>query len=141
MGLLSKLFGVKSAQPSGLTANIKNGPGTFEIDVVGESKYQRNLAKIAGNKTEDSKRVVVDALLFLEDDNPHDSNAVAVLVDDMKVGYLDRATAKSFRRQLKKVEPPGQKIEAARCAGLIVGGWRDEDSEGHFGIKLDLPLG
>ena len=49
-----------------------------------------------------------------ESDNPHDSEAVRIEIQDQTVGYLDRETARSF--------------------------WdRGDGDRGHFGVKLDLP--
>lgn len=141
MGILSWLFGRTAPAPSTLVADIKNGPGLFGIDVVGESHYQNNLRTVGGEKGETSKRVSVEATLVLDDDNKFDKNAVAVFIDGLQVGHLDRETAKSFREQLRKVGP-GRRITAARCPAIIVGGWyRGEEDEGSYGVKLDLPLG
>ena len=140
MGILSWLFGgPKSTQ--GDVANITNGPGIFGIDVVGESHYQKNLEKICGKKDENSKRLATEATLTLDDENKFDKNAVAVFIKSLQVGYLDRETAKSFRRQLRQVEQ-GQRITVANCSAIIVGGWyRGKEDEGSYGVKLDLPVG
>jgi hypothetical protein len=138
MGILSWLFGEAPATPA-LVANIKNGPGLFKINVVGESHYQKNLEAICGGKDEDSKCMVVEATLVLDNENKFDENAVAVFIQGSLVGYLDRETAKSFRYQLQQVERD-QEITSACCSAMIVGGWyRGPEDEGSFGVKLDLP--
>ena len=139
MGLLSWLFGgnqVGSGRQSHI-ANISNCPGAYDVDVVGESHYQDALEEICGGRTEDSQRLNVSAYLVPEDDNPYDSKAVRVDIEDRTVGYLDRETARSFREQLGKAGCGGM---VARCPAIIVGGWdRGGGDRGHFGVKLDLP--
>ncbi len=139
MGLFSWLFG--SDERSSITkmqvADITNGPGTYSVDVVGESHYQKALERICGGRTENSQRLVVEAFLVLEDDNPRDSKAVRISIQGKTVGYLDRETARSFRKQIGGIRMTGV---AAKCSAIIVGGWdRGGGDRGYFGVKLDLP--
>jgi hypothetical protein len=114
------------------------GPGTFECEVVGESKYQQELERIAGGRTEDSAELRKRAVLALEDDNPHDAKAVCVRIDGQRVGYLSRKMARAYRQQLAKQQLP---IGHYYCDALIVGGWnRGRGDRGHFGVRLDLPI-
>jgi hypothetical protein len=120
------------------TAGNIRGPGEFACEVVGESKYQHHLERIAGGRSEDSAELRKQAVLALEDDNPHDKNAVCVRIDGLRIGYLSREMAKSYRRQLKKQQLP---IAHYWCDALIVGGWeRGGGDRGHFGVRLDLPM-
>jgi hypothetical protein len=113
------------------------GPGDFEVEVVGTSKYQRAIEIIAGGRSEDSVDIHVQALLVFENDNPHDPNAVRVVIDRMLVGYMKRDDAKSYRQQILKV---GRGELVGCCAAKIVGGWdRGPDDRGFFGVRLDLP--
>ena len=41
------------------------GPGTYEFDIVGESKYQDVLEAICGGRTEDSAEHMTEAVLHL----------------------------------------------------------------------------
>lgn len=119
------------------TGNIRGG-GDFECDVVGESKYQNHLERIAGGRTDDSAKLRKQAILVLEDDNTHDKNAVRVYIDGLTVGYLSRETAKVYRRQLKRQKLP---IGNYTCDAMIVGGWDRSDGDvGHFGVRLDVPI-
>lgn len=139
MRSLFSLFSRKRDRPERQVATITNGPGTFLIEVVGESRYQEALEEICGGRTEDGHRHSVEAYLVPEDDNPHDSQAVLVVMEGNPVGHLDRKTARSFRKALAKVAPQGT---TAKCPGVIVGGWdRGGDDWGHFGVRLDLPPG
>ena len=136
MGILSKFFrGRRETQEPLVLA----GPGKFAIDVVGESHYQEELETICGGRTEDGANEVVDAFLFLDDDNPYDRQAVAVVIHGKVVGYFPRETARSYRKQLQQ---SGLGLQDAVCKAKVVGGWdRGRDDRGHFGVKVDLPSG
>jgi len=113
------------------------GPGTFEIEVVGESHYQRQLEEICGGRFEDSARVNATAVLILDDGNPYDSKAVRVEINGYVVGHLNRENAREYRKKLKEA---GHPRITAQCRALIVGGWdRGNGDCGYFGVRLDLP--
>ncbi len=114
------------------------GTGRYEFDIVGESKYQDALERICGGRTEDGANDLVDATLYQEDSNPHDSQAVRVDIEGLTVGYLSRDDAHAYRKQLDAL---GQGPLVAVCKAKIVGGWqRGKSDRGHFGVKLDLPV-
>lgn len=138
MGFWSNLFG-STKQPSSTAADqiIRiDGNGEFDFDIVGESHCQSALSELAGGKTEDGHRIETEAMLLLDDKNPYDPKAVAVLIKGKKVGHLSRPAARSYRKRLAESGVPSA---TGLCGALIVGGWQREDGdEGHFGIKLDL---
>ena len=141
MGLFSWLSGSDKGSSTATmqVADITNGPGTYNVDAVGESHYQEALESICGGRTENSQRLVVEAFLVPENDNPYDPKAVCIYIQDQTVGYLDRETARSFREKLAEI---GLAEVAAKCSAIIVGGWdRGGGDRGHFGVKLDLPTG
>jgi hypothetical protein len=114
-----------------------NGSGLYELEVVGESKYQGTLKRICGGRTYDGVHKKVTATLVLEDANPHDREAVCVKVGRQRVGYLTRENARQYRAKLKEAGHPGV---LATCDALIVGGWdRGGGDVGYFGVRLDLP--
>lgn len=125
------LFG-KSSSPIEIEMS---GDGTFSFEIVGESYYQATLKRIAGPKDETGKEHYCEAVLVCEDDNQHDKDAVAVKIMGSKVGHLSRTDSKEFRYQLKKHHPqmPRVKVEA-----VVVGGWKDAESEGHYGVRFDF---
>lgn len=132
------LFGLFGRKPQ-LAATITNGPGKFDFDVVGESFHQDALAEICGGKCFDGHRIEVEAMLIPEDENPHDPKAVRVEIHGHHVGHLSRKLARSFRKVLAEIAPAGT---PAKCRAIIVGGWdRGDGDQGHFGVKLDLPIG
>lgn len=112
------------------------GDGDYELDIVGESHYQDALDTIAGGKTEDGHELECEAILERERNNPHDPNAVAVYIDDKKVGYLSRPHARRLSAILDK-----QKLDGGVAEAIIVGGWRRANNdEGHYGVRLDIPV-
>ncbi|HJS79177.1 MAG TPA: hypothetical protein VJ748_01030 [Vitreimonas sp.] len=108
------------------------GPGAFAVDVVGVSQYQRVLEAAA------ERGGAISATLFLESDNPHDDQAVAVYIAGERAGYLSRANARAYRADLAAVGAPDLTVH---CNAKIVGGFETRSGErAHFGLKLDLPL-
>ncbi|MCA8988047.1 MAG: hypothetical protein KDA78_10420 [Planctomycetaceae bacterium] len=135
MPILTWLFGNRKKLDMVLHLS---GPGTFRYDIVGESHYQDNLNSICGGKTYDGHKMVVDARVIHEENNPHDKNAVRIDILGKAVGYLNRDDAKNYRKQIADTGHPG--IDAT-CSAMIVGGWdRDNGDAGHYGVKLDLPI-
>jgi hypothetical protein len=134
MGFFSLLFG-GSKKPEPI-ANL-TGPGTYSLDIVGESKYQSALEEICGGRTEEGHKKIVQATLIHEDDNPYDNKAIRVDIGGMSVGYLSRENARQYRKRLNEAGHPGI---TTTCSAMIVGGWDcGGDDKGHFGVKLDIP--
>ncbi|MDP3853644.1 HIRAN domain-containing protein [Phenylobacterium sp.] len=110
--------------------------GMFAVDVVGEGYYQGVLGSIVGGKTEDSVEHACTARIIAEPDNAYDANAQGVWIKGQKVGHLSRADALALARQRARSSGGSAAIE---CRALVVGGWKTGRSEGHFGVRLDLP--
>ena len=102
--------------------------GFFEV--VGEASYQDALEKICGGRDLYSAEHQCQALLLPEPSNPHDPNAVQVIVDRKVVGYLARKHAAEYHHYIG--------MKASSCDAKIVGGWDDGETIGHFGIKLKI---
>lgn len=134
MSLLSWLFGKTDAAPQRLRSV---GDGAYDYDIVGESFYQMHLALVCGGKTEDGHEHYTTATLIPQDDNPHDENAVAIMLESAVVGHLARREAVAYRRMLAQV---GAANAHAECDAVIVGGWsrRGGADTGYFGVKLDV---
>ncbi len=116
-----------------------DGPKLFELEVVGESHFQKNLQAIlersASAGTSDRVAHRVTAKIVSEPTNPHDPNAVQVFLDDLLVGYIDRVTAARIRKQLDRAGYNG--IDAT-CSAMIVGGFNLEIGNVLYGVKLDI---
>src|SRR5690606_6450194 len=127
----------RTSTPSPSIQGHLPGPGTYDFDIVGESKYQDALESICGGRTEESAEHLAMAFLYLEDSNPYDNMAVRVEIDGLTVGYLSRDNARSYRAQLKQL---GQERIVCRCNAKEGGGWRPSRADpGHFGGKRELP--
>ncbi len=141
MGFLGWLTGRRSVQAARARPNPRvgflSGPGRFAINVVGEASYQGNIEAVAGPHSVDGCEKVVTATLVLDDNNRHDPNAVQVQIDGRVCGYLSRADAVAYRKQLIIAGVPNL---TGTCKAMIVGGWdRGDDDQGLYGVKLDLP--
>jgi hypothetical protein len=107
-----------------------------EEEVVGESHYQDNLARLAEVHPPDRARMrEVVATLIHENDNPVDPLAIRVDIEGLKVGYLTRVAARQYRQWLAAGGHAGR---TTTCAARITGGgW--EGRPGYFGVALDIP--
>ena len=125
----------KSRQPVIAIADLP-GPGTFSVEVVGESRYLHAFELICVPRNPDGEDCIVRATLVHEDDNPYDHHAVRVEIQGRPVGYLPRDTALSYRERLSQAGHAGI---TAECAANIRGGWdRGEGDRGYYGVWLDL---
>lgn len=107
------------------------GNGEFSFEIVGESHYQDALEAICGGKTKNSIERYCVAYLLPEPDNPYDRNAVAVYINGLQVGYIDRQSARHMSKAMNG--------RVTTLDAVIVGGWRRMNGdEGSFGVKLDL---
>jgi hypothetical protein len=138
MGFFARLFGRDKALSPTLPQGdrvVLEGPGTFDLPIVGESHYQDALERICGPRTDEGEDRPVEAHLVLENDNPHDPMAVRVDVGGLTVGYLSREHARQYREQMRKVGYPSAN---AYCRARIRGGWdRGERGTGFYGVYLD----
>lgn len=105
------------------------GDGEFDQEVVGESNYQGQIKLIATSLPEGCN--IVQATLELEDNNPHDTQAVAVKIATLTVGYLPSETARAYRRFARINDIPSK----ATCPAMIAGGGPDK----FYGIWLGIP--
>ena len=76
------------------------GPSLFAVDVVGESNYQDALSTAAGGRTADGCETLVDAILVLDDCDPH------------------RSTGRSsrHRRAGLRLSEPGERTSVSKAA-------------------------
>lgn len=129
---------LRGGEPSRVETGRLSGPGLFEAPIVGESHYQTAIERLCGGRSAESAEKYVDAVLVLEDSNPHDSMAVRIDIDGTTVGYLSRADARSYRQRLQEA---GHSRLTGVCSAVIRGGWdRGHSDKGHYGVWLDLPV-
>jgi hypothetical protein len=115
-------------------ANVVLLGGRHDLEVVGESQYQDALWRVAGGRTAERVRVEVQAVLLPEPDNPYDPNAITVLIDGAKVGYLCRDDAHTYRPGLLALGTRYQALIA--LTGVVVGGGMRQDGPGLLGVWL-----
>lgn len=110
--------------------------GSCDFNVVGESNYQRDLQRLAGDHGDKRCRKSCTATLVLEDNNEHDNKAVRIDVDRTPVGYLSRDDARRYRRRLGSKGLTGKTMT---CKARIGGGQMLENGQrASYGVWLDL---
>ena len=109
----------------------------FSTKVVGTSFCQENLIRVCGPKKAASVELEVPAELVLENDNQADVNAVAVMVDGLRVGYLPKREAMIHRILIHGSDYSKDRLI---CIGKINGGWDNGYGNcGHYGVTVELP--
>lgn len=91
-------------------------PRTQQLEVAGEWYRAENLRALFArhSKVSDSgAEIRLPALLVPDPTNPHDDHAVAVFVDGLHVGYMERADARKYHRHIAAL-PGGELVVAAR---------------------------
>jgi hypothetical protein len=74
------------------------------------------------------------ALLRLEPTNKYDPNAVEVLIEDLRVGYIPAVQAPEMSALFHSAS-----ISEVECKAVIRGGWdRGEGDTGEFGVRLNI---
>jgi predicted Zn-ribbon and HTH transcriptional regulator len=109
--------------------------GDETLEVVGESYRQDDLWQLAGGRGHDRIRCEVTAVLVPEPENPHDPNAIKVVIDGRLVGYLSREDAAIYLPGLRQLMASHARPIA--LSGQIVGGGQREDGIGMLGVFLD----
>ena len=74
-------------------------PGDAQLHVVGESHNQDALRSITGSGSQQA-RVATTAVLFPEEDNQYDADAISVWIQGKMVGHLSREDAAAMRAGL-----------------------------------------
>lgn len=152
MGLFSFLFGGR--RPEAINAarrevtnaatsspsvagppTVKWRPDSYPMEVVGELNYQDALVAICGAHSRYGHEGEYSATLLREPSNAFDSNAVVVLIQHRKVGYLSREQAERVAAQMDEAG-----LKTVYCAARVRGGWRtNQHDEGHYGVRLAVP--
>lgn len=115
-----------------------DGDGHFDLEVIGESRYQRHLRVLSERYSKKFLDRELIARLHYENTNPHDKKAIRVVIDGGIVGYLSHKDARLLRKRIEKVKPEGLIIS---CDAEIIGGKRvGFFKKTDFGVWLDLPI-
>jgi hypothetical protein len=119
-----------NAQPA-----FNAGPGTFQYNVVGESNYNANLRAILqeeGIEVNGGGEFETISMLLCEPRNNFDPNAVAVTINNRRVGYIPKEDARDLSPQLQAMAAAGQVLVVKAVVG-----WNDPMV---IGVRLDLSV-
>ena len=106
---------------------------------MGESFYREALlAIIAGATPEEraSGEIFKMAAVAKEPNNPHDSNAIMVRIDEQTVGYIAAETTSTIRDVLSTLYAQGYSDFGFVCNAVI--GWNTNRDDAPIGVRLDL---
>lgn len=111
--------------------------GLFPLKIVGTSNYHQNISTVAKNQDGEPAFVFYFGCLIQETDNPHDSNAVLVVIDSLPVGHLPKEKAKIFREVMAA---KGMANEETTCSLLVRGGNKTSHMDFFYSIEADICL-
>ncbi|MHB1953665.1 MAG: HIRAN domain-containing protein [Sulfobacillus sp.] len=111
--------------------------GIFPVKVVGARYYRDAIKRVAQNAAGSSALVFCTASLAPEPNNPHDAQAVAVMIAGEKVGHLQRDIAPALRSRLRDAGLDG---EESQCRAVVSAGLEASDRIYDYIIELDFDL-
>jgi hypothetical protein len=91
-------------------------PRTQQLEVAGEWYRAANLRALFerhAHVSESGTEIRLPAVLVPDAANPHDDQAVAVFVDGLHVGYMERPDAKKYHRHISRL-PGGEVVVTSR---------------------------
>jgi hypothetical protein len=91
-------------------------PRTQQLEVAGEWYRAESLRALFGRHakvTESGTEIRLPAVLVPDAANPHDDRAVAVFVDGLHVGYMERADARVYHQHISRL-PGGELVVTSR---------------------------
>ncbi len=127
-----------AASPGLIPFDLWGAAGWHGTDVVGESHYRvqlQRIVRVAGVRAERGE-LDTSALLRREPVNRHDPNAVEVVIEGSRVGYLSRDNARRYARRLDQLEARG--LVARVPARIGFGPAWDEPGKAIYGVQVDL---
>jgi hypothetical protein len=124
--------------PEGEPAHRWTDGGRFQLDVLGESRYQETIRELAGEHGDTSAEAIHPALLLPDDHNPYEDKAVAVFLSGRMVGYLAPKDALAFRERLERLALAGK---LTSCDGVVRGGGMYEGKRLSYSVSLDVEPG
>lgn len=104
----------------------------YTFDVVGESFQRDHLVQIIKNtKSADLGEIYTTATLKLEPENPFDSSAVMVLINDLHVGYIPKSQSGMMTDYIQS--KGGNTLEVPARIG-----WDTESPQPLVGVRLKI---
>ena len=121
--------------PAG-TAQEAWSPRTQQLEVAGEWYRAENLRTLFSRHaklSESGSEIRLPATLVPDPANPYDNKAVAVFVDDLHVGYMERPDAKKYHGRIAAL-PGGELVVTSRQWLRVTG------DETWARVTLSIPL-
>jgi hypothetical protein len=137
MGLFTSLFSLKGQRKpsSPREVAILMGAAKFDMEILVED--QTAFEAICEPRLPMGINRYETAWLYLDNKNPKDKNAVAVVIRERLVGYLNSEAAKFYRQH---IIAKGMPTAVGECQAVIRGGWVSSDGrKGPYQVWLDLP--
>jgi collagen type III alpha len=136
MGLLGRLLGRSEPTVTPHSPTVRLPAKGYAVGVAGESQYRSAIERVSGGPSRDGVEWDCVARLVPEPTNPYDTEAVAIFIDDEKVGYLSREAARAYGPTAKALAGRGL---VGDTEAVIRGGWnRSTRDKGDYGITLTI---
>jgi len=104
----------------------------YTFDVVGESFQRDHLVQIIKNtKSADLGEIYTTATLKLEPENPFDSTAVMVVIQELQVGYIPKSQSGMITDYIKSLGNTTLDVPARV-------GWDTDSPQPLVGVRLKL---
>ena len=104
----------------------------YTFDVVGESFQRDHLVQIIKNtKSADIGEIYTTATLKLEPENPFDSSAVMVIINDLHVGYIPKSQSGMMTDHIQS--KGGNTMDVSARIG-----WDTESPQPLVGVRLKI---
>ena len=104
----------------------------YTFDVVGESFQRDHLVQIIKNtKSADIGEIYTTATLKLEPENPFDSTAVMVIINDLHVGYIPKSQSGMMTDHIQS--KGGNTLDVPARIG-----WDTESPQPLVGVRLKI---
>ena len=127
---LKKLTTPTTQTNSNIEEDVTDEEYTF--DVVGESFQRDHLVQIIKNtKSADLGEIYTTATLKLEPENPFDSSAVMVIINDLHVGYIPKSQSGMMTDYIQT--KGGNTLEVPARIG-----WDTESPQPLVGVRLKI---
>jgi hypothetical protein len=104
----------------------------YTFDVVGESFQRDHLVQLIKNhKSTENGELYTTATLKLEPENPFDSTAVMVVIEDLQVGYIPKSQSAMMTDFIKSKGKTTLQVPARV-------GWDTESPQPLVGVRLKM---
>ena len=127
---------------SNVRVPIWTSPRQFAVKATGTSHYREALEFLAQNKIGEGSFCFFIAVLYPDNKNDHDPNAIAVMTQEGRdgpevLGHLPREVAVLYRRRM---EEEGYAHHISACGAALTGGLRANEQNYSYTLELDFDL-